>query len=195
MLLKSVNIKLKEVNIWKVSTLVLAIGLVLTICLLMSARNAQNLTYSPVLNDSNNQNDTIEVPSGTDSVLPKPSSVNSNHQPSPTDSQQQSVSYSEGIKVYGSDFPNELTSIDWGTIFIGIEKNYSLSVLNLENKPIGLNLQVSNWTPGVDASITWRYDGKAVPANTAVPITLTLLVRSANITAFSNNIFITATDA
>jgi hypothetical protein len=195
MLLKSLNTKLKGVNIWKVSTLVLAIGLVLTICLLMSARNAQNLTYTPLQNDNINQNDTIEVPSETDSILPKPSAVNSDYENPQDNSHYQSVTYSEGIKVYGADFPNELTAIDWGTIFIGVEKNYSPSVLNLENQPLSLNLQVSNWTPGVDANITWSYDGKAVPANTAIPITLTLLVRSANTTAFNNNIFITATGA
>jgi len=196
MLLERINNRLKKVNIWKVSTLVLSIGLVLSICLLLSVKNAQNLTYSPVLNDSNN-NSTVEVPSGTDSVLPKPPN-NSPHQTSSGNSQhqqEQSVSYSEGIKVYGADFPNELTSFNWGTIYVGVPKNYSISVLNFGNQPVSLKLQITNWTSGVDANMTWNYDGKPVPANTIVPITLTLTVRNTNTTIFSNNIIITATDA
>jgi hypothetical protein len=192
-LLESVNTKLKRINIWKVSTLILAISLVLTISVLMSVRNAQNLTYIPAQN-GNNQTGTIDVPSIVGPVLPQPPAVQSD-QENPPDSHHQSVSYSEGIKVYGADFPNELKSIDWGTIFVGIHKNYSISVLNYANQPVSLSLQVTNWNPGVDASITWNYDGKTVPVNTIIPVTLTLLVRSANTTSFSNSIHITATDA
>ncbi len=194
-LLESVNAKLKSINIWKVSTLTLAIMLVLTICVLMSVKNAQNLTYIPAHNGNSNQTDTIEMPSIIGPVLPNPPTVNSDEENPPESNHYQSVSYSEGIKVYGADFPNELKSIDWGTIFVGVQKSYSISVLNYANQPVSLSLQVSNWTPGVDASITWNYDGKTVPVNTIIPVTLTLLVRSANTTAFSNSIHITATDA
>ncbi len=186
---------LKKINIWKVSTLVLAITLVLTICLLMSTKNAQNIANTPELNDNDDHNETIDVPSRIGSVLPKPSHDNSNNQAASNEPQYQSMSYSESIKVYGKDYPNELTGIDWGTIFLGTEKNYSISVLNIADNPIVLKLEVTNWTPGVNANITWNYDGKAVPANTMIPITLTLLIINSNVTSFGNSIIITASNA
>ena len=97
--------------------------------------------------------------------------------------------------MYGEGDPKEITMFDWGTIFIGIPKSYNISILNGGDKPIILYLAVTNWTPGVNGTITWSYDGKAVAAHAIIPITLSIKIESANGTAFNNDIKITFTGA
>jgi hypothetical protein len=128
---------------------------------------------------------TSPLPSPTPSVLPTPLAT-------PLD---QRITYSEGIEVYGEDYLKELTMIDWGTISIGSPKSYNISIQNSGDKPIILHLAVTNWTPGVNGTITWSYDGKAVAAHAIIPITLSLKIESANGTDFNNNITITFTSA
>ena len=105
------------------------------------------------------------------------------------------ITYSEGIKVYGEDNASEISGIDWGTVTLGVTKNTQISVLNIGDKPIILYLSANNWTPGVNGTITWNYNDKAVLANAIVSITLSLNIESTNVTAFNNNIIIGFTSA
>lgn len=103
-----------------------------------------------------------------------------------------SVRYSEGIKVY-SDYPNELQGINWGSIIIGKASYYHIIVTNVGDHPVILKLSVTNWTPGVSGSVSWNYNGEAVPINGKVSIELSLLIRSATGNTFYNNIVVTST--
>jgi hypothetical protein len=105
-----------------------------------------------------------------------------------------SITHSEGIKV-NDNYSSELTSIDWGTITLGVTKNTQISVLNIGDKPVILYLSAINWTPGVNGTITWNYNDEAVLANATVSITLSLNIESANVTAFNNNIIVGFTTA
>ena len=127
------------------------------------------------------------LPSPTPSPSPQPVA-------SPSATPAPGITHSEGIKVYG-DYSNELTSIDWGTVTLGVTKNIQISVLNIGDKPLILYLSAINWTPGVNGKITWNYNNAAVLANAIVTITLSLNIESANVTAFNNNIIIGSTTA
>ena len=144
------------------------------------------------------------MPNPSDSFLPVAPSRRSLPFPKPSPSPQRvasssatpapGITHSEGIKVYG-DYSNELTSIDWGTVTLGVTKNIQISVLNVGDKPIILYLSAINWTPGVNGTITWNYNDEAVLANAIVSITLSLNIESANVTAFNDNIIIGSTTA
>jgi hypothetical protein len=117
-------------------------------------------------------------------------------QPTPSPSQPltpTSTTDNPSVRVY-NDFSYELTDIDWGTINIAVgeSKIYTINVVNNGNRPVVLSLSTVNWTPGISGTVTWNYDGKALAVNAAVPITLTLTIQSANVTAFSNSIIIRA---
>jgi hypothetical protein len=115
--------------------------------------------------------------------------------PAVTDNQNNdstSLQHSDGIKVYGEDYPRELKGINWGEIVIGKTSYKHISVTNLGDQPVTLELSVKNWTPGVDGTITWSYNGKNVPAGTAVSITLALTIYGASSDTFGNSIIITS---
>lgn len=104
------------------------------------------------------------------------------------------IKHNEDIQIYGEEYPEELSGIKWGTIQVRIPKNYTISIFNAGSKPNILELSTDNWTTGVVAQLTWDYNGKEINVNTSISVTLTLLIESANVTSFSNDIIITATD-
>jgi hypothetical protein len=102
-----------------------------------------------------------------------------------------SLKFSEGIKVLNANF-KELTGIDWGTVSIGSTNYYKIHVTNIGEKPVTLKLSVTNWTPGVNGVVGWNYNGKAIPNDETISITLTLTIRSSTVSNFGNNIVITS---
>jgi hypothetical protein len=103
-----------------------------------------------------------------------------------------SLQHSEGIKVYGEDYPHELKGINWGAIVIGQTSHKYISVTNVGEQPVTLELSVKNWTPGVNGVVTWNYNGKPVPVGSTVSITLALTIYDATVDTFGNSIIITS---
>jgi hypothetical protein len=99
------------------------------------------------------------------------------------------------ISIFGSDPSKELLNIEWGAINILETKNYTINVVNSGNAPVILGLSVSNWTVGVEGTISWDYDGRAIASQATKLITLSLIIENANVTSFSNNIVLSAQNA
>jgi hypothetical protein len=86
----------------------------------------------------------------------------------------------------------EISSIYWGIVALGGLKNYLIYVTNIGNSPVTLALSTINWTPGVIGTIYWNYNGTSVAANATVPITLSINIVEANVTAFNNEVVLTS---
>ena len=174
----------------RLSTLIPAFALIFILCFLMIIKNVE---YTEENIDNDNAEAKIDFYFTSKIPIVPVATATPKHEAPKTTPQTTSISYSEGIKVYKESFSSELSGIDWGTIFIGIPKSFHFFVMNTGDRPIILYLSVANWTPGVNGTITWNYDGNTVRANTPIPITLSLKIESANVTAFSNDIHITFT--
>jgi hypothetical protein len=107
----------------------------------------------------------------------------------------ETISHDPEIKVLDKNSDQELTGINWGTIVIGQTKYYEIKVTNEGDQPVTLGLSAINWTPGIDASIEWQYNGSALQMGSTLAITLCLIVHSASASTFDNDIVISASNA
>jgi hypothetical protein len=148
------------------------------------------IVSTPSLNFYNSKNDKNEP------VLYTPAKPNATEPPKkPQVSTVESVSHDPNIKVYDKNSTQELTGINWGSIAIGQTKYYDIKVTNEGDQPVTLRLSAINWTPGVDASIEWQYNGTALATGSTLAISLCLTVRSASTSTFDNDIVISATNS
>ncbi len=89
-----------------------------------------------------------------------------------------------------------LTSIDWGTLYPGENRSVVVYVKNEGTVPITLSLSATNWNPAAASNymtLSWDYNGGALPVNASMLTTLTLKVSSTitGIAAFSFDVVIT----
>jgi hypothetical protein len=163
------------------------IGL-LTVVLILSIVSITSLNFEKSTNQKNAVDDKP--------VLFTPIKPNTTEPPKkPQVSTVESISHDPNIKVYDKNSNQELTRINWGSIAIGQAKYYDIKVTNEGDQPVTLRLSAINWTPGVDASIEWQYNGTALATGSTIAITLYLTVQSASTNTFDNDIVISATNA
>jgi hypothetical protein len=120
-------------------------------------------------------------------------SINCSPTPIPTNTTNQATSlrHSEGIKIYDEKHV-ELEGIDWGAITLGKPGYYYISVVNVGDQPVILELSVTNWTPGVNGVVSWDYNGETVPVEGNFSIRLSLIIKDATVNIFGNDIIISS---
>jgi hypothetical protein len=95
-----------------------------------------------------------------------------------------------------------LSSVDWGVVAPNSVKTVALTVSNVGNCPLKLNMSVVDWSPMVASehfTVAWNCTDTVLGIGESVNASLTLYVPDstvvAGITAFSNKIVITGVQA
>lgn len=114
--------------------------------------------------------------------------------PAPT-AQGSTIKYSEDIVLYDKEYQREVSGINWGVIRKGAINFYEITVKNTGEEAITLHLSSANWTPGISHILMWDYDGKSINTNSTVSITLSLIIVSANVNSFTNDIIISSANS
>ena len=87
-----------------------------------------------------------------------------------------------GVGIYWDQTcTNRTSALDWGQINAGSNKTLTIYVKNENNFQVSLNLDTSNWNPTTAhnyMSLSWNYSGQVIKVNEAVPIELTLTIKS-----------------
>ncbi len=101
-----------------------------------------------------------------------------------------------GVTVY-SDVAatTRLTSIDWGIVEPGEDKNEICYIRNEGNFAVTLSLLTENWSPSTASqyiTLSWNYDGHSLGLGEIVEVTINLAVSSSvtGITDFSFDLVI-----
>ncbi len=113
------------------------------------------------------------------------------------------VSNSGSVKTIGVDVfwdqacTNPVTSINWGVIDPGANRNVTIYIRNTGNSPITVTMATSNWNPPEASShlaLTWNYAGQTIAANGVIQVMFTLTVSPdiSGVTNFSFDITIAA---
>ena len=101
-----------------------------------------------------------------------------------------------GVGVYWDSACTDVTSsIDWGTLEPGSNKNVTCYIRNEGNLPSILSMYTSGWSPQNASNyidLSWDYDGEFLNPDEAVQVTFTLSVSASidGITSFSFDITI-----
>jgi hypothetical protein len=104
------------------------------------------------------------------------------------------------VGVYSnSGCTQNLTSIDWGSIYPGNSTTRIIYVKNTGSIPITLSMTTGSWVPSnanTYISLSWNRGGTVLSVGQSTSATLTLSATSSagNITSFSFNIIITGTE-
>jgi len=104
------------------------------------------------------------------------------------------------VGVYSdSSCTQNLTSINWGTIYPGNSTTRIIYVKNIGSLPVTLTMTTESWAPSnanTYISLSWNREGTVLTAGQSTTATLTLSATpdAANITSFSCNIVITGTE-
>jgi len=104
------------------------------------------------------------------------------------------------IGVYSdSGCTQNLTSINWGSIYPGNSTTRIMYVKNNGSLPVTLTMTTESWVPSnanTYISLSWNQGGAVLTAGQSTTATLTLSASSdaGNITSFSFNIIITGTE-
>lgn len=104
------------------------------------------------------------------------------------------------VGVYSdSGCTQNLTSINWGTIYPGNSTTSIIYVKNIGSLPVTLTMTTGSWVPSnanTYISLSWNREGTVLTAGQSTTATLTLSATpdAANITSFSFNIIITGTE-
>jgi hypothetical protein len=92
-----------------------------------------------------------------------------------------------GVQAYADPtLQQEISQIQWGTIYLGTANNVTLYLQSTSNIPVTLINETANWT-FLDAAnttvpsnttaymtLTWTYNGTLLNPNHTIPVTLTL---------------------
>ena len=103
-----------------------------------------------------------------------------------------------GIKAYSDQaLTQELTSIDWGTIYPGSNSVRTGYFVNNGSIPITLSLVTQGWAPAAATTyitLSWNYNNMAIQPGAVVPVDLTVTASPATIglTSFSFNMIVAA---
>ena len=101
---------------------------------------------------------------------------------------------SSGIGVYWDYAATKpVTSINWGNVTPGSERQKTVYVKNLGTEPLILSMNTSTWNPpsaSLSIFICWDYNGKQIGPGKIIKSTLRLIVSSTikDVNAFSFNI-------
>jgi len=104
------------------------------------------------------------------------------------------------IGVYSdSGCTQNLTSINWGSIYPSNSTTRIIYVKNNGSLPVTLTMTTGNWVPSnanTYISLSWNQEGTVLSAGQSTTATLTLSASASagNITSFSFNIIITGTE-
>ncbi len=202
---------MNKIRFKKLYAFISMVAIGLTIVFLASTMNSNDAKQTPIISENgsygSNVSDTFNnnVPNNLNNNVSNPSknfgsknsfsgytpiknqnSTESTTQPGST------VRFSENIRVYDEKYNRELLGINWGAIKIGTTNFYKISVQNTGEKPVTLQLSSTNWTPGISKILLWDYDDKIIETNSTVSITLSLIIVSANVNSFTNDIIISS---
>lgn len=103
-----------------------------------------------------------------------------------------------GVGVYfDTALTNKVSSIDWGALDLGSNKNVTVYIRNEGNSAVSLTMNTANWTPSTTSNymtLTWNYGGQSVNVGAVIQVKLTLSVSASatGITNFSFDINIVA---
>lgn len=158
--------------------------------------NLKGLTDDPFINVKNpyDNNSSISNQTNQSNTDIQNNGTISNSSDSNPSGQGSKIEHNENIKIFDKKSSSELTTFNWGPVRIGVPSYYSITVQNIGEKAITLQLKSSNWSPGIDASLTWNYDGRVIEPGTKVSIRVSLVIISATTSSFYNNIEITSTN-
>jgi hypothetical protein len=101
-----------------------------------------------------------------------------------------------GVMVYSDvNAANRLTSIDWGIVEPGEDKNAICYIRNEGNFAVTLSLLTENWSPSNASqyiTLSWNYDGHSIGLGEIVEVTINLDVSDSvsGITDFSFDVVI-----
>jgi hypothetical protein len=109
------------------------------------------------------------------------------------------VRTSEVAIYWDSSINNPLSSIDWGNLEPGTNKNIECYIQNIGNIASILTLETANWNPPEAATyitLTWDYDGQTLNIDEVTQVTLILTISEniQGITSFFFDIIITGSD-
>jgi hypothetical protein len=94
--------------------------------------------------------------------------------------QSRGVVKSLGVGVYWDEACSRpVSSLDWGVVEPGAQKNFTFYVRNEGNMPGRLSLSAVNWSPQIASSymtLTWDYKGQVLEPYKSVKVTLKLLI-------------------
>ena len=97
-----------------------------------------------------------------------------------------------GVAIYSDSSINyPLSSIDWGTLEPGANKNIECYIVNTGNFTSLLTLETDNWIPPEAANyitLTWDYDGQTLNIDEVIHVTLALSI-SENIKGITSFFF------
>jgi hypothetical protein len=108
---------------------------------------------------------------------------------------------SASLGIYSnSQCTTALSSIDWGSLSPGGNKNVTIYVKNTGSVALTLTLSTSNWTPTnapTYLTLTWNYAGATINSNAVATIILTLRASSgiSGISSYQFQVTITGTQA
>ena len=103
-----------------------------------------------------------------------------------------------GVEVYwDAALTNKVSSIDWGVLDPGSNKNVTVYIRNEGNSAVSLTMNTANWNPSTASNymtLTWNYGGQSINVGAVIQVKLTLSVSAsvAGITNFSFDINIVA---
>jgi len=83
-----------------------------------------------------------------------------------------------GVEAYwDKNLENKTETINWGTIWPGSSKNFTLYLRSISNTETTLLLNATNWNPANISNymnLTWSYDGTPLNPGEVIQLTLTL---------------------
>ena len=103
-----------------------------------------------------------------------------------------------GCEVYwDAALTNRVTSINWGTMTPGENKDMTVDIKNTGNAPATLTLGTQNWVPSTASNfinLWWNYNNSTIPEGIGIPVVFTLDISPSitGITSFSFDIIIIA---
>jgi hypothetical protein len=103
-----------------------------------------------------------------------------------------------GVGVYwDAALTNKVSSIDWGVLDPGSNKNFNVYIRNEGNSAVSLTMNAANWNPSTASNymtLTWNYSGQSINVGAVIQVKLTLSVSASvtGITSFSFDINIVA---
>jgi hypothetical protein len=102
------------------------------------------------------------------------------------------IQTTEGVGVYSdAQCTAQLSTLAWGTLQPGGNKNITCYIKNEGDTPTTLSLESSNWNPTSASeylTLNWDYNDQPINIGSSVEVTLTLRVAS-NITGISSFTF------
>jgi hypothetical protein len=106
-----------------------------------------------------------------------------------------------GVDVYwDSSCTNIVSSINWGELEPGYDKQVTVYIKNKGTVPLRLSMTVNNWNPpsaSTYMTLSWNCEGYVLGAGSVISTVITLSVSSSisGITSFSFDIIITGTES